>query len=121
MRHLYIALGAISVALGIVGVFLPLVPTVPFMLLAAFFFAKGHPPFEQKLLAHPRFGPPIRAWREHGAIPLVGKVLAVVGLAGSSAMGFLFLHDHWRFAPLAVAVICAGWILSRPTAQRSSA
>lgn len=117
MRHVFTLLGGLSVGAGVVGIFLPLVPTVPFMLLAAFLFAKGNPAFEARLLAHPRFGPPILAWRQHGAIPMVGKVCAVIGLAGSAAMGFYFLEDHWRFLPLAVAVICGAWILTRPTAR----
>jgi uncharacterized membrane protein YbaN (DUF454 family) len=115
MRHLYIALGALSVALGVIGIFLPLLPTVPFMLIAAYFFAKGHPPFEQRLLDDRRFGPHIRAWREDGAIPVRGKIVSVVGLAGSATMGFFFLHDHWRFIPLTVALVCSAWILTRPS------
>ena len=115
MRHVYTVLGGLAVAAGVIGIFLPLVPTVPFMLLAAFLFAKGNPAFERRLLEHPHFGPHIRAWRQHGAIPRKGKIFAVVGFAGSAGMGFAFLHDHWRFVPLAVALACGTWILTRPT------
>ena len=99
MRHLYIALGALSVALGVVGIFLPLLPTVPFMLLAAYFFAKGHPPFEQRLLDDPRFGPHIRAWRTRGAITRRAKLFAALrrletepDLLGASAHLLLVGH-----------------------------
>ena len=63
MRRLYLALGLVSLGLGIIGAFLPLLPTVPFLLLAAFLFARGNPAWEKRLLDHPRWGPPIRDWR----------------------------------------------------------
>ena len=72
-RQLYLAGGLISVALGTLGVFLPLLPTVPFLLLATFCFARSNPVWEQRLLDHPRYGPPLREWRERRAISRKGK------------------------------------------------
>ncbi|MDO6416676.1 YbaN family protein [Sphingomonas sp. BIUV-7] len=115
MRHVYLALGILSVAIGFVGIFLPLLPTVPFMLLAAFFFARSNPAWERRLIEHPQFGPHILAWRERGAISMRGKAFGLLGLTGSAIMGFVFLHDHWRYIPLGVAVICGTWIATRPT------
>jgi uncharacterized membrane protein YbaN (DUF454 family) len=60
-RTFYFALGVTSLALGVVGMFLPLLPTVPFLILAAFAFGRSHPGAEQWLLHHPRFGKAIRA------------------------------------------------------------
>lgn len=116
MRPLYLALGILAVALGVVGIALPLIPTVPFMLLAAFFFARSNPRWEQRLLADPRFGPHIRAWRERRAIGKSGKITALMGLAGSAVLGLLFLDGGWRFLPLATALICGAWIATRPAA-----
>jgi uncharacterized membrane protein YbaN (DUF454 family) len=115
MRRLYFALGALSVATGTVGIFVPLLPTVPFMLLAAFFFARSNPAWEAKLLADPRFGPHITAWREKGAISRRGKLMGIGSLCVSAIVGLVFMHDHWRYIPLGVALICGTWMATRPS------
>lgn len=111
----YRALGILSVALGALGAVLPLLPTTPFLLLAAWFFARSHPEWEAKLLAHPRWGPAILAWRDHRAIPLVAKRLATVLLAISAISGLLVLDAPWRYVPAAVAVVVLGWMWTRPS------
>lgn len=116
MRWLWNALGLLSVAIGVVGAFLPLLPTVPFMLLAAFFFARGNPAWEARLLAHPRFGPPIRQWREHGAIGRRAKAVSGTMLAGSAIVGLLMLPAPWEWIPLGVALMSGTFILTRPSA-----
>ena len=108
--------GLLAVGLGIVGLFLPVVPTVPFLILAAWCFARSNPAWERRILLHPRFGPPIRAWRERGAIGIVGKVAAILAFAGSAAMGLLLLEEPWRYLPLAVGLIGGSWIATRPSA-----
>jgi len=114
MRPVYLAVGLASVALGAVGVFLPLLPTVPFMILAAFCFARANPAWERRLLDHPRFGPHIVAWRTRGAISRRGKAMAMAALALSAALGLVML-DGWRaFVPLAVALVSGAWIATRP-------
>lgn len=115
VRTVYLVLGLIAVGLGVVGLFLPILPTVPFMLLAAFFFARSNPAWERRILEHPRFGPPIRAWRERGAISRPGKVAALVAMSGSAGIGLWLLPEPWRYVPLAVAVICGSWIATRPS------
>lgn len=112
----YRALGALCVALGAVGAVLPLLPTTPFLLLAAWFFARSHPEWEAKLLAHPKWGPAILAWRDHRAIPLVAKRLATVLLVISAGGGLLTLGDPWRYVPLAVGVVVLAWMWMRPSA-----
>lgn len=113
MKSLYLVLGLASVALGIIGIFLPILPTVPFMLLAAFCFARSNPAWERRILEHPRFGPPIRAWRDRGAISRPAKVAALVALTASAAMGLWLLAEPWRYLPLAIAVTCGAWIATR--------
>lgn len=114
MRLAYLSVGILAIGLGVIGIFLPILPTVPFMLLAAFCFARSNPEWERRILDHPRFGPPVRAWRERGAIGRKGKIAAVLGLSGSAAMGLLLLDGPWRFAPLAIAIVCGAWIVTRP-------
>jgi len=88
-------LAYISVTLAAAGVILPLLPTTPFVLLAAFFASKGSPAFAQWLEDHPRFGPAIDQWRTRRAVPGRAKVLAcgmmalswgILALFGASAM-----------------------------------
>ena len=114
VRLVWLLLGGIALALGVVGAFLPLVPTVPFALLAAFCFARGHPPFEAWLLSHSVFGPPVIAWRERGAISRPGKIAATMGFAGSAVLGFVFLPMPWALAPALVGAVGGSWIWSRP-------
>jgi len=115
VRRVYLFLGLLAVALGAIGIFLPILPTVPFMLLAAFFFARSNPVWEQRILDHPRFGPPIRAWRERGAIGRGAKLAAILAMSGSAALGLWLLPEPSRYVPLAIAVICGGWIATRPS------
>lgn len=83
MRTLWTLAGCVALALGLIGVFLPLLPTVPFMILAAFCFARGSERFHDWLVEHPRFGPAIRDWRRSGAISRRGKVYAMIGIAAA--------------------------------------
>lgn len=81
LRPLWLALGLLSVAIGVIGIFLPILPTTPLMILAAFFFARSSKRLEAKLLAHPIFGPVILDWRRNQTIAPRIKIIAV-GLMG---------------------------------------
>ena len=115
-RLLYAAAGWVMVALGVVGLFLPVMPTTVFMILAAWFFARSSPRFEAWLLAHPVFGPPIVQWRRNGAVPPVAKALATVGMAGGFGMFLLLLHPPIGLAAVVAAALLgsAAFVLSRP-------
>ncbi len=113
-RFLYLGLGFASLALGAAGVVLPLLPTVPFVLLAAFFFARSSPRLEARLLDHPRFGPHIRAWRERGAIGPAGKRAALFAFAFSALLGLVLLPFPWLLAPAAAGLLGGSWIATRP-------
>ena len=81
MRLAYRIFGIAALGLGFAGLFLPLLPTVPFVLLAAFCFARSNPAWEARLLAHPTLGPHIQAWRANGSISRKGKIAAVAAFA----------------------------------------
>lgn len=69
-------LASLSLLLGLIGVVLPVLPTVPFVLLSAWSAGKGWPALEQRLLAHPKLGPSVLAWRQYGVVPRRAKYLA---------------------------------------------
>lgn len=115
IRSLWTAAGIISFAVGAIGAVLPLLPTVPFMLLAAFCFARGSERFHIWLIDHPRFGPAIRNWQAHGAISRRAKRAATI------AIGVTFLISVLLGVPLyalaaqaAVLAIVLTFLLTRP-------
>lgn len=114
VRSFYLFAGLAALAFGAVGLFLPLLPTVPFLILAAFCFARSSRRLEAWLLAHPRYGPHIRGWRERGAISRRGKRAAYAALALSILIGFLLLPWPWPLLPIAAASISGSWIATRP-------
>lgn len=112
----YLGIGILSLLLGAIGAFVPLLPTVPFAILAAFCFARSSPRLEQWLTDHDRFGPHIAAWRGRGAISKAGKRAGIGAFAASATAGLTLLSYPWSILPAAAALIGGSWILSRPTA-----
>ncbi len=117
MRVVLLTIAWISIVVGIVGVFLPLLPTTPFLLLSASLFARVSPRFESWLVGHPALGTSVRAWRDRKAINRNAKVSAVVAMACS--LGVLAWADP---GPLTLAIVatvlsaCAAFIITRPSA-----
>jgi uncharacterized membrane protein YbaN (DUF454 family) len=107
--------GFLSLALGAIGAFLPLLPTVPFVLLAAFCFARSSPELEARLLQHPRYGPHLVAWRQSRSVSRKAKRAAWGTFALSAAIGLLTLPGWWAWIPAGVAVIGSTWIASLRT------
>lgn len=112
-RQLYLAAGLVSLALGSIGVILPLLPTVPFMILAAFCFANSSPRLESWLVEHPVFGVHIKNWRDRRAITRRGKWAATVAFAVSCVLALLFVELPWNLIPIAAALISGSWIWTR--------
>ena len=113
-RHLYLAAGLICVALGTIGAFLPLLPTVPFLLLAVFCFARSRPAWAERLYAHPRYGPALRQWRDRRAISRKAKVSALTAMALSAAASWLTIGWPWAAVATVVLVCTGSWIATRP-------
>lgn len=115
-RRLWLALGYAAVGLGVAGTVLPLLPTTPFLLLAAGAFAKSSPALRDRLHRDPRFGPLLRDWQSEGAIPRKAKAAALVGMSVSWAI--VALTANRPLVPI-VAGICmaavAVYIVTRPS------
>lgn len=89
MRGIWLSAGLLSVGTGMVGIFIPLLPTVPLMILAAFCFGKSSPRLHQWLVDHPVHGPHIRDWRARGAIRPGAKRVATVSIAVAFGLSVL--------------------------------
>lgn len=114
-RVLWIVLGLTATGCGIAGIVLPLVPTTPFMLLAAFAFARSSPRLHNWLISHPRFGPPIHAWRAHGAISRKTKIAAIAFMIGSLLLSVAVGVSGTVIAVQAIVLAGAGaFIATRP-------
>jgi uncharacterized protein len=113
-RLLWIVLGFASLLLGGIGIFLPLLPTVPFVLLAAACFSRGSARWERWLLTHPRFGPWVQDWRISRAVPLRAKQWAWATMGVSSALAWWAMpRYHWLPALCCAAV--GVWLWRLPT------
>ena len=115
MRGLWLAGGGLFLGLGLLGVVLPVLPTTPFLLLAAGCFARSSPRLHGWLVGHPIFGPPIRNWEANGAISRKAKRLAVGSMAAVVLLSVV-LGLSWKvLLPQAVLIaVGAGFVLSRP-------
>jgi uncharacterized membrane protein YbaN (DUF454 family) len=117
MRGLFLALGLVFVGIGFVGIVLPVLPTTPFLILAAACFARSSTRLEGWLLGHRRFGPILRDWRARGAIPWEAKLAAL----GGTTLGFVLFRlagDPGPGPTAAVAgLMLAGlaYVFSRPS------
>jgi len=115
-RPLWLLAGALSLLLGVIGIVLPLLPTAPLVLLAAYCFSRGSARWEAWILAHPKFGPMVLDWRQHRAVPLRAKQLATVMMAASSVATWWVLQSPWRWVPGLCCLVVALWLWWLPTA-----
>lgn len=113
-RTLWLLLGYAATGLAIAGAVLPLLPTTPFLLVAAYAFSRSSPRLHRWLTEHRQFGPLIDNWHRHGAISLKAKATAVFVMTLTLTASW-----YWNVAPTvllvqtALMVLAAGFILSR--------
>lgn len=112
-RPLYLAGGFVALGLGAIGVALPIMPTVPFLLLAAFCFARSHPEWAQRLYDHPTYGPGLRDWRDRLAISRKAKFSAVIAMGVGAVFTWFTLGFPWVLVSVAVLAVAGTWIWTR--------
>ncbi|MGE0623645.1 MAG: YbaN family protein [Pseudomonadales bacterium] len=113
----YLIFAYLCAGLGIIGAFLPVLPTTPFLLLAAWAATRGSPELHRWLHEHPRFGPPLIAWETNRAVSVPAKLTACVLMAASWIVMFLMTDSAlvpWITGVLFVTV--ASYLVSRPSA-----
>lgn len=116
-RLLYLAFGWLMFAIGFIGVFVPLLPTTPLMILALWGFSNGSENLHNWLYHHPKYGPALRDWDQYRMIPVKAKMMAV-SMMSISALIMIFIVD----VPT-IALICAlglmfygaGYVLTKPS------
>ena len=116
-RHVLFAVGWVFVAFGAIGAFLPVIPTVPFLLVAAWAFAKSSKRWHHWLYSHPHYGPYLIAWDKYGVIPISAKILSLVMMTGGWMFVTFFIAESWKL-PLALGVIHVAvgtYIVTRPS------
>ncbi len=115
-KPLFLVLGWISVALGIVGIIIPVLPTTPFLIVAVWAFSRSSPELAARIRGHKAMGPYILAWEAHGVIPPKAKVFAVIAMACSFGfIGFFARPPQWLLAVTAITLLAvAAYILTRP-------
>lgn len=107
------------VGLGILGAFLPVLPSTCFFISSAYFFGKSSARMEAWVLNHPRFGYAVRSWQETRSIPLAGKIAATVAMSLSGFFLVISPAPFWAvFSGLCVLVASACYVLTRPTLRR---
>lgn len=116
-RTLWLCLGLIALLLGVIGIFLPLLPTTPFVLLAAICFSKSSPRLHQWLLSHKLFGTLIRDWEENGVIRTKVKCIATVSTLLLVSYPLFFLtFSLWLKACVVLSISCVfTFIWTRPS------
>lgn len=115
-RAMYLGLGWGFFGLGLIGAFLPVLPTTPFMILALGAFSKGSERLRLWLYHHPTFGRPLQRWEEHRVIPTTAKMAAIGAM--SASLGYLSFFTTVSTPVLAVTggimLIGAGYVLTKP-------
>lgn len=110
----YVALGLVSTGTGIVGMFVPVLPTTVFLIVGLWAFSKSSRRLQLWLWNHKVFGPTLRAWHLHRVIPVKAKI-AAVSVMGLSLIIIAIEAQSWRMPTISAAVVApvALWILTR--------
>lgn len=115
-QAVWVGMAYLFVGLASAGVFLPLLPTTPFLLLAAFCATRGSERLRRRLYEHPRFGPSLQQWDEHQAVPLSGKLLSALGLLTAGWLSWDALPNAASQAALVVSLLAVSlFVWTRPS------
>ena len=117
MRPLLFLLGWLLFGVGFIGVFVPVLPTTPLMLLALWCFSRSSDRFHNWLYTHKLFGPPLQQWHKYRVIPLTAKFIAILFMIGSLVYMFVFLTmPVWAKVLMSISMAFASWyILTKPS------
>ena len=120
VRALFFVAGVVSLALGVAGIFLPVLPTTPLVLLAATCFARSYRPFHEWLLNHRVLGPTLRDWYEHRSLKRRTKLVAITTMAAGLGASIMFFVEHvWLDALLvALGIVLGVWLYRLPTREK---
>ena len=120
VRALFFVAGIVALGCGIAGIFLPVVPTTPLVLLAAACFARSYRPFHEWLTNHRLFGPMVREWHEHRSIPYRAKILAITMMACALGVSVAFFVEPplLKAALVALGVTLGAWLYRLPSRDR---
>lgn len=114
-RWFYLLVAWLSLGLGILGIFLPVLPTTPFILLAAWAATRGSPRLLAWLEAHPLFGPMLRDWRRGGVVSRKAKWSATLVMASSSVIILLWVRKPWvQVVAIGCMAAVLAWLWRRP-------
>ena len=116
-RLVYLGLGWLFFGLGVLGAFLPVLPTTPFMILSLWAFSNSSERLRVWLYTHRHFGPPLQRWHEHRVIPAHAK-MASIGAMSVSLAYLVFFSDltwPWLLATAALMAYGAFYILTKPS------
>lgn len=121
-RLIFVLAGWLFFSIGLIGVALPVLPTTPFMILAAYCFSKGSERLHAWLLARPGIGPLICDWERFGIIRTRAKILASVSLVAlmSIPVGFMTIEFYAKFLMVVTGICVLIFIWSRPSSLTSS-
>ncbi|MDQ7728853.1 YbaN family protein [Halomonas sp. SpR8] len=120
IRILWVGLAGLSFGAGIVGIFLPLLPTTEFMLAAVYCASKGSPRFEAWIRSRRYVGPLLENWEKERAIPRRAKYIAISMIFSSAMLLLWHLGQGWlRWAIIALLVVVAVWLATRPEPSSS--
>lgn len=117
---MWLTLGLVCVALAVMGVVLPLMPTTIFLIIAAYAFARSSERLHTWLLSNPVFGPVIKDWEAHRAISTSAKVLALISMALVIAVSIWLDVPVWVIAVQTIILgSVAAYLVTRPTPPTS--
>lgn len=105
MKYIYLIIGHLSLILGIIGIFLPVLPTTPFLILSAFMYSKSSPKLHSYLLNHKLIGPPLKDWEENRVISIKAKIIATIAIVAVIYFKILNLKVNLILKSLVIIIL----------------